>query len=115
MRLRRFLGERYPDDRNGRHTVAERMLCWLLMICDRVDEDEMHLTHEQIARHFGTRRAGVTEVAHSLRERGVLKYGRGRLQILDRVALEASVCECYQAIGQQNTAAQQQHDLTFYV
>ncbi|HEV2803113.1 MAG TPA: Crp/Fnr family transcriptional regulator [Pyrinomonadaceae bacterium] len=84
---------------NGRHSVGERVHCWLLMIHDRVGDNELPLTHEQIARHLGTRRAGVSEVAQALRERGIIDYGRGHLQILDRAALEASACECYQSIG----------------
>jgi CRP-like cAMP-binding protein len=83
---------------NGRHSVGERLCCWLLMIHDRVGDDQLPLTHEQIARHLGTRRAGITEAAQTLRERGVLSYSRGHLHILDRPALEASACECYGTI-----------------
>jgi CRP-like cAMP-binding protein len=86
---------------NGRHSVGERLYCWLLMIHDRVGDDELPLTHEQIARHLGTRRAGITEVAQALREKHILSYSRGNLHILDRPALEAFACECYRTIGQQ--------------
>jgi len=86
---------------NGRHSVEERLCCWLLMIQDRVGDDDLPLTHEQIARHLGTRRAGITEVAQILRERHILSYSRGQLHIRDRAALEASACECYQMSGRQ--------------
>ncbi|HEX8131448.1 MAG TPA: Crp/Fnr family transcriptional regulator [Pyrinomonadaceae bacterium] len=85
---------------NGRHSVGERLCCWLLMIHDRVGDDELPLTHEQIARHLGTRRAGITEIAQTLRERRILSYSRGHLHILNRAALETSACECYCAIQQ---------------
>jgi len=41
------------------------------------------------------RREGVTEAAGKLQRAGVIKYARGRISLLDRRKLEASVCECY--------------------
>ena len=87
---------------NGRHTVGERLCSWLLMIHDRIGGDELPLTHEQIARHLGTRRAGITDAATTLRERQVLNGGRGQIRILDRQALETSACECYRTLSKQS-------------
>lgn len=85
---------------NGRHTVGERMCNWLLMVHDRAGEERLPLTHEQIASHLGTRRAGVTGVASSLRDQRIINYSRGQIRILDRRALESAACECYQVLGQ---------------
>jgi len=89
---------------NGRHTVEQRACCWLLMAHDRVGEDSLQLTHEQIARHLGTRRAGITEVASALRDRGCIGYSRGLITILDRRALEAAACECYAELNRARAA-----------
>jgi CRP-like cAMP-binding protein len=87
---------------NGRHTVDQRFISWLLMVHDRAGDNELSLTHEQIAQHLGTRRAGITEAATSLRDRQIISYNRGQLRIIDRRALEAAACECYQTISRQN-------------
>jgi CRP-like cAMP-binding protein len=92
---------------NGRHTVEERLCSWLLMIHDRVGEDHLPLTHEQIARHLGTRRAGITTAATSLRGRKVIGCSRGQIRILDRQGLEQSACECYRTLSRLNLAALQ--------
>jgi CRP-like cAMP-binding protein len=83
---------------NGRHTVDERLCCWLLMVHDRTGGGRLQLTHEQIAAHLGTRRAGVTNAAAALRDAGIISYNRGDLNIDDREALESSACECYRVL-----------------
>lgn len=84
---------------SGRHKVGERLCCWLLMLHDRVGEDQLQLTHEIIASHLGVRRAGITEIANALRDRGIIAYNRGLIRIIDRQRLEAVVCECYRMLG----------------
>jgi CRP-like cAMP-binding protein len=83
---------------NGRHTVEERLCCWLLMVNDRAGEGRLELTHEQIAGHLGTRRAGITTTAAALRDAGTISYSRGALSVTDRAALESSACECYRVL-----------------
>ena len=85
---------------SGSHKVRERLCCWLLMLHDRVGEDRLALTHELISTHLGARRAGVTEIAIGLRDRGIVGYRRGLVSILDRARLEAAACECYQSLCQ---------------
>jgi len=80
---------------NTRHTLLERLSCWLLMIHDRVGDINLRLTQELIASRVGARRAGVTVAAGSLQEMRAIEYRRGQLHILHREALEAVVCECY--------------------
>jgi hypothetical protein len=49
---------------------------------------------------LGIRRTSVTLLAQELQKRGIIKYSRGKIAILDRAALEATACECYQVIGE---------------
>jgi CRP-like cAMP-binding protein len=80
---------------NARHTVLERLACWLLMIHDRVGGANLRLTQEAIASRLGARRAGITVAAGMLQSIGAIEYRRGQLHIKDRAGLEEAVCECY--------------------
>ena len=80
---------------NARHTVLERLACWLLMIHDRVGGTNLKLTQEAIASRLGARRAGITVAAGALQAAGAIEYRRGQLHIRDRIGLEQAVCECY--------------------
>ena len=80
---------------NGRHTVLERLACWLLMIHDRVGGENLRLTQEAIASRLGARRAGITVAAGTLQSIGAIEYRRGQFHIKDRLGLEKAVCECY--------------------
>jgi hypothetical protein len=61
---------------------------------DRVRSDEFPLTHEFLAPMLGVRRSGLSEVLWPAQEGGLLRYGRGRMTILDRGRLAAASCEC---------------------
>lgn len=93
---------------NGRHTLSGRLCCWLLMVDDRVSNNQLTLTHEEIARHLGARRASISVAATQLRERSVINYNRGKVSILNREALEACACECYRALVQNAEVARQE-------
>ena len=93
---------------NGRHTIEERLCSWLLMVQDRAGDDRLPLTHEQIARHLGTRRSGITEAAILLRDRQIINYSRGQIHITNRPGLETAACECYRTLSRQNLTATQQ-------
>ena len=80
---------------NTRHTIMERLCCWLLMIHDRVGTANLNLTQEMIASRVGARRAGITVAAGMLQEMGAIEYRRGRVHIVNRAKLERVVCECY--------------------
>jgi CRP-like cAMP-binding protein len=89
---------------NGNHRVEERLCAWLLMMHDRAGDAPLALTHERISRHLGTRRAGVTSAATTLRDRGIIAYTRGHISILDRAALQRAACECYPAVRESYSA-----------
>lgn len=83
---------------NRLHTIEKRLCRWLLLSHDRVQADELPMTQEFIANMLGGRRESVTVAAGRLQEAGLIHYARGRIAIVDRKGLEASVCECYQVV-----------------
>lgn len=75
---------------NGRSKIEERLARWLLMADDRLDDEELPLTHEFLGLMLGTHRPGVTLALHGLEKAGLIATRRGRVRILDRKALELS-------------------------
>jgi CRP-like cAMP-binding protein len=83
----------------NRHHPVDKQLCrWLLLSLDRLPGNQLVMTQELIANMLGVRREGVTESAGKLQAEGLIKYSRGKIKVLDRVRLEARVCECYAVV-----------------
>ncbi|MUL36806.1 Crp/Fnr family transcriptional regulator [Gloeocapsopsis dulcis] len=83
---------------NRLHTLEERLSRWLLTVSDRTASEELPLTQEFIAQMLGTRRSGVTVAASRLSRAGMIRYSRGKINIINREILELTACECYQVI-----------------
>ena len=83
---------------NALHSVEARFCRWLLTCHDRISSDTVALTQEFLADMLGVQRTTVTAVARSLQEKGVIRYRRGVVDIVDRPALQALTCECYGVI-----------------
>ncbi|MDP2006859.1 MAG: Crp/Fnr family transcriptional regulator [Rubrivivax sp.] len=83
----------------SRHHALDQQLCrWLLLHLDRLSGSEMAVTQERIAHMLGVRRESVTVGALTLQKAGLIRYGRGRIAVLDRAGLEARCCECYAVV-----------------
>jgi CRP-like cAMP-binding protein len=83
------------------HTPQARLARLLLMIDDRMQTAELHITQDLLARLLGTRRATVTQAANHLQDNQLIESLRGRIRILDRKGLEKSACSCYAIIEAQ--------------
>jgi len=80
------------------HQVEARLCRWLLRARDLSESDYLPFTQEYLGEMLGVRRTSVTAVAHTLQEAGLIKYARGKIQILDGDALQESACECYGSV-----------------
>ncbi len=78
------------------HEIGPRLAKWLLMSQDRAQSDSFFMTHEFISLMLGVRREGITGAAVDFRRRSLIDYHRGEMKILNRVALKAEACSCYQ-------------------
>ena len=83
---------------NRLHAVEMRLARWLLTSADRIESEKLELTQEFLAQMLGARRSTVTVAAGELQRNGLIDYSRGRIQIVNRVGLEAAACECYRVV-----------------
>lgn len=80
---------------NAHHRVEARLARWLLMCHDRLDGDEIRLTHEFMSMMIAAQRTGVTVCLHILEGAGMIRSRRGRVIILDREKLIDMAGESY--------------------
>jgi CRP-like cAMP-binding protein len=83
---------------NAFHALEARCCRWLLTAQDRAGGDDIPLTQEYLAEMLGVQRTTVSAVARALQEQGLIGYRRGMIRIVDRAALQARACECYDAV-----------------
>lgn len=80
---------------NSQHTVIQRCARWILLTHDRTAARAIPLTQEFLSYMLGVRRPSVTVAQATLQRKGLIKYTRGKLEIVDREGLEKLSCECY--------------------
>lgn len=62
---------------HGSALIGERLARWLLMCHDRIDGDDLHLTHEFLGIMLGVRRSGVTDAMHLLEGVNIIRRRAG--------------------------------------
>ncbi len=90
---------------NQFHSIDARMARWLLMTHDRMGEDVFQITQEFLSNMLGVRREGVSLAAGDLQRSKLIRYSRGRLEVLDRAGLEATSCGCYEIIRNESKSS----------
>lgn len=73
---------------NANQRVEARLARWLLMCHDRIDGDEIALTHEFMGMMISAERSSVTITLNILEGTGMIRSVRGRVIIRDRDKLE---------------------------
>lgn len=73
---------------NAVHLVEVRLARWLLMAHDRLDGNEVPLTHDYLATMLAVRRPSVTAALHRLEGNRLVRSERGCIIIRDRAGLE---------------------------
>lgn len=73
---------------NSRRSLAGRCARWLVMMLDRVEGNEVRVTHQALSVMLGMHRSGVTVSMAALQQAGLIRTGRGRFTVLDRASLQ---------------------------
>ncbi len=84
---------------NATHNVEARLCRWMLRARDLSGSDTLPFTQEFLAETLGVRRTSVSLVANTLQQAGLIKYARGRIQIVDLEGLRETACECYATVN----------------
>src|SRR3954466_12371993 len=80
---------------NAGFTIEARLARWVLMTDDRLERDDLPLTHDFLAMMLGVRRPGVTLAMQALEGGGLIQAKRGSITVLDRTGLEALAKDAY--------------------
>ena len=69
------------------HPIERRMARWILLYHDRVQADEINMTHEEFRLMLGVRRSSVTDALHRMEEEHAIRSLRARVVVHDRAKL----------------------------
>jgi CRP-like cAMP-binding protein len=83
---------------HARHEIDKRVARWMLLARDRLQSDQVPVTHDLLASMLGVRRPGVSEALANFEAQDIIRRSRGSLHIVDAEKLRRSSCECYTII-----------------
>lgn len=69
-------------------SIERRLAGFLLEEADRTGENQLKVTHDQIARNIGSAREVVSRMLKTFQEEGLIEQGRGKIEIIDEKGLE---------------------------
>jgi len=78
-----------------RHSTRQILAKLLLIALQHRSDNDLEITHGQIADIVGVRREAITLALKQLEHKGALACSRGRIRLVDRKALEGLACSCY--------------------
>jgi CRP-like cAMP-binding protein len=79
------------------HSVQARLCRWLLHAEHRCGS-VLQITQEGLSQLLGVQRTTVNMLSRGLQAEGLIRLGRGVVEIRDSAALEAKACGCYRAL-----------------
>lgn len=84
---------------NHFHTIEARLCRWLTVMGERSNNSHLVLTQEFLAHMLGVQRTSIGLIANSLQQKGVIRYSRGKVEILQPDELKQLACECYSVVN----------------
>jgi CRP-like cAMP-binding protein len=80
---------------NRMHSIEQQLCRWLLINHDALQTKTFNVTHERISNILGVRRESVSLAAGKLQDSDLIRYSRGRIELIDRNGIEMAACQCY--------------------
>jgi CRP-like cAMP-binding protein len=80
---------------NHFHTIEARLCRWLSVMYDRSKKNQLSLTQEFLAQMLGVQRTSIGMIANTLQTQGIIRYRRGKIEIVDYERLKQCACECF--------------------
>lgn len=83
---------------NALHTVENRLARTLLEIGDRSALRPLPITQDSLSQLLGVQRTTVAAGISALQRHGLIRSGRGAIEILDQHRLEQAACSCRETL-----------------
>ena len=83
---------------NAAHSAEQRLARRLLCLRKLSDDEKITATQEVLAEMLGVQRNSVSQVAHEMQAKNLIRYVRGALEIVDLDRLHQYSCECYDTV-----------------
>ncbi len=80
---------------NHFHTIEARLCRWLTVMFERSGNKRLSLTQEFLSQMLGVQRTSIGMIAHSMQDAGIIRYRRGKIEIVDDERLKSAACECF--------------------
>lgn len=85
---------------NAVHSIEQRLAKWIIDAMDRRDDQDLPLTHAQLAAMVGIGRNYASRLLQVFREHGLIQTRRGGLRITDQAGLARRACRCHNVVKQ---------------
>lgn len=96
---------------NAMHAVEPRLARWLVTAADLLQQSEIPMAQDELAKVLGVQRTAVNPLLQRFRGQGYIDLHRGKITICDRKGLVDRACECrptlQQALQLEATASEQ--------
>ena len=84
---------------NASHLVPERLAKWLVRLHCGGNGAPLFLTQADFGGMLGVQRTSVNAAAARLQGQNLVRFGRGKVQVLDLVGLRQASCGCGEAVA----------------
>lgn len=83
---------------NHFHTIEARLCRWLTVMHERSENKQLSLTQEFLSQMLGVQRTSIGMIAQSMQMAGIIRYRRGKIEIVDAERLKNAACECFKIV-----------------
>src|SRR5215204_2340499 len=80
---------------NHFHTIESRLCRWLTVMSERSGDKHLTLTQEFLSHMLGVQRTSIGMISQSMQLSGIIRYRRGKIEIVDNERLRNAACECF--------------------